>query len=240
MPKAKKLETDETRPAITESLNCDAIDVTTRSYDFSSATWSESLDADGTGWEVIYPTFEDADAEECSRFLDSCGRDVPPRSAHLISEEGAPEEFDDDAHLEELREACEKACEEARDDDAYSPMMSYAWPIPGCDLDGANALRLALDGECMTLVSIDGEPHLALTGGGMDLSWSIARSYVALGYWPPATLTLPDFAESHFDYRLALILAESQRIAETWIARKRERTAQLIEKARADGKKART
>jgi len=73
---------------------------------------------------------------------------------------------------------------ESDDPDRWFPMMNCFYPITD---------RLELPEkpwevlECTTIVDIEGMDGyaLALTGGGMDLSWEICRSFVNLGLLPP-------------------------------------------------------
>jgi hypothetical protein len=77
------------------------------------------------------------------------------------------------------------------------PMMNYlyALPIPLEDAEIRDALGdLPL---CVVTLTdaINGEDtFLALTGGGMNMSWYIVEAYVRLGYLPPAYFDLPAFA----------------------------------------------
>lgn len=68
---------------------------------------------------------------------------------------------------------------------AEGPMMNYWYPCPAAGDDPVvAAARLASLPLCV--VEVDGEWGLALTGGGMDLTWSIVEAYVRLGQLPPA------------------------------------------------------
>jgi hypothetical protein len=83
---------------------------------------------------------------------------------------------------------CPKCGEES--DLVEGPMMNYFYPCPfrGSMEDAA----MALGQTCLCVVELgDGTRGLALTGGGMDLSWEIARAYVSLGFLPPAHIRLP-------------------------------------------------
>lgn len=62
------------------------------------------------------------------------------------------------------------------------PMMSYYYELPTDPSDAAIAELVELP---VCVVYIDGEPGLALTGGGMDLSWEICEAFMRLGYLPP-------------------------------------------------------
>jgi hypothetical protein len=83
---------------------------------------------------------------------------------------------------------------------AEGPMMSWYWAIED-DADDFDENKLA---EMAALIKdlplcaiwLDGTLGVALTGGGMDLSWHIAEAFIRLGWFPPSSLTLPNF-----DYR---------------------------------------
>jgi hypothetical protein len=83
---------------------------------------------------------------------------------------------------------------------AEGPMMAWYWVVED-DADSFDEDRLAKMAGLITdlplcVVWIDGTLGLALTGGGMDLSWHIAEAFIRLGWFPPSSLTLPNF-----DYR---------------------------------------
>lgn len=118
---------------------------------------------------------------------------------HLSAEviDGVSREYDFSAGgLEDWIVAFQRTDEEIENGD-YEPMMNYLWPLP----EGFNvpeAVKQDLDN--MTVVEVRENPHdgmfLALTAGGMDLSWSIARTYVNLGLLPPASMgRLPAMAD---------------------------------------------
>jgi hypothetical protein len=65
--------------------------------------------------------------------------------------------------------------------------MAYAYPVDTMDYDDAAAFNLVHGVHgCVSAVSLPGGGFgLALTGGGMDLSWQICDAFVAAGYLPP-------------------------------------------------------
>lgn len=82
------------------------------------------------------------------------------------------------------------------------PMMDYFYPLPHRfkpDKDTVDVLaQLPL-----CLANPEGKWGLALTGGGMDLTWEICSAYILLGYYPPFEFCdLPGMAgiENHRDY----------------------------------------
>lgn len=64
----------------------------------------------------------------------------------------------------------------------WQPAMNLLYPLPG-NFEVPGDWREALCN--MTIVQVDGEPYLALTGGGMDMTWYIVETYMRLGLYPP-------------------------------------------------------
>jgi hypothetical protein len=72
-----------------------------------------------------------------------------------------------------------------RTDLAEGPMMNYWYPCPAVE-DNPQDAATKLLGLPLCVVEVDGEWGLALTGGGMDLTWEIIEAFVRLGQLPPA------------------------------------------------------
>jgi hypothetical protein len=118
------------------------------------------------------------------------------------------------------------------------PMMNYAYSLPCFDLIPVCLVQFT--GE-----DVDGDEEwsLALTGGGMDLSWEICLAYVKLGYVPPrdfwrfpkmASMKLtPEknrvlrAAERGLRYEISSLRSDKQRIADirAWMKANSERRA---------------
>ncbi|HTQ47487.1 MAG TPA: hypothetical protein VMI75_32245 [Polyangiaceae bacterium] len=99
------------------------------------------------------------------------------------------------------------------------PMMNYYYP---CTIgDEAEAARTLAD-TCLCVVRVNGETGLALTGGGMDLSWEIkCEAFMLLGHLPPVHFAdLPGMAGKDVDSkRNRWIVAgclKSCRVAASW------------------------
>lgn len=124
-------------------------------------------------------------------------------------------------------------CDEHFDSYDDGPMMAYFYPLP--DFGRFRAEDAAkLEGLPLCLVQFtaggwddynspdDSLPEwaLALTGGGMDLSWEIAEAHMRLGYLPPLfTSRLPRFAGKDYGSpRNQWIIAGCKRTAETTAA----------------------
>lgn len=99
--------------------------------------------------------------------------------------------------------------EEAEDDDGNpitntcegyvptfeGPMMN-AWHACG-DIRDPRAAAKALDGLPLCLVYVDGGYGIAMTGGGMDMSWYLVEGFCRLGFVPPAYFRLPIMGERY-------------------------------------------
>lgn len=87
---------------------------------------------------------------------------------------------------------------------AEGPMMSYWYP---CDVkkDPEGAAEKIL-GCSMCVVRVGDVYGLALTGGGMDMSWEICAAFIRCGYLPPLKYAsgLPRMAGGVTDGRLVL------------------------------------
>lgn len=70
------------------------------------------------------------------------------------------------------------------DEDDWMPVMNYLYPLPHGGVRTTKAWHRVMC--CTTVVEVGGETYLALTGGGMDLSWEICVAYLQCGYLPPA------------------------------------------------------
>lgn len=115
--------------------------------------------------------------------------------------DGEPRHYDFRGHTAKWDVAFERTDEEVNEEQ-HAPMMNTLWPLPD-NFEIPDDVRDRLDN--MTVVSVYGGPirdgtFLALTGGGMDMSWAIARTYVNLGYLPPAALgKLPEMGGMDFN-----------------------------------------
>lgn len=104
----------------------------------------------------------------------------------------------EDYHWREREEFTEweipfEQTDEELESEAFEPMMDYRYLLPNfedkLDKMSMKEAKNAVDrAGNMTLVKdmVDEKYYLALTGGGMDLSWDIAKGHINLGYLPPA------------------------------------------------------
>ena len=92
------------------------------------------------------------------------------------------------------------------------PMMNYFYP---CDWRGSieDAARKISDLPVCAIETSDGT-GLALTGGGMDLSWGICEAFIALGFLPPVHFcgSLPNMSGKNLkDEGTCKVLAAARR-----------------------------
>ena len=99
--------------------------------------------------------------------------------------EAHPEEAEKDGHDVDGGEVT--YLDEVIDD--WQPMMNYAYPLI-CDptRNGDEAIIKVCRETCLTIMCKDETYYLALCGGGMNLSQSIARAYQRLETWIPLAL----------------------------------------------------
>jgi len=101
--------------------------------------------------------------------------------------------------------------------DSNTPMMSYFYPLPFHeDFDQEDARAIKDICLCLVYFNDSEEYALALTGGGMDLSWQIAEAHIRLGYLPPRHfVNLPKFGGSTKDARKTVIINAFLRVLES-------------------------
>ena len=212
-----------------QTLYCDNVDSKPRDFDFSQGYADR--------WEVIEPDFDSWSAERCVEYAANAGfdldMDITEREALVEALESLGIAcFDDEsdellreaflesvtsgdwANIDEWREAC---AADWRDNGRGDPMMNYAYPITLRGDASKAATKLELASLPLTLVSIDDETHLALTGGGMDLSAEICEAYILLGQRPPVHFCkVPRMGGTRYSQAFLATLVESCEIAQRW------------------------
>lgn len=105
---------------------------------------------------------------------------------------------------------------------AEGPMMNYFWPVHNRGNLEEMAVSIADLPLCVVEFEDSGEIGLALTGGGMDLSWEIAEAYIRLGYRPPVSLDLPGMSgrgESEHDQDIVQAVVDAKQARAANLAR---------------------
>lgn len=114
------------------------------------------------------------------------------------------------------------------------PTMGYYYPV---DIDDERKAAIALADTCLCVVTVNGQTGLALTGGGMDLSWEIAGAFVTLGFLPPVHFSgLPAVCgkgTSPRDIHTAKAAMRSIKVAKGWLDSKAEATKRSMEFAKS-------
>jgi hypothetical protein len=179
----------------------DAIGVKPVEFDFSKG-YTET-------WDLVYPSFDGVSLAECHDYLDDKGADMPDPNpwemdrddlAEALTDAGI-EVYDhetvdvlraavianiDDGTIDGIDDWREKCRDSAVENpDEWTPMMNYYYPLPRFEGDAGKAQLTVSKTGCCVVVTIGDETALALSGGGMDLSWDICRAYIALNYYPP-------------------------------------------------------
>lgn len=127
-------------------------------------------------------------------------------------------------------DSCEEEGVEPLDDEGRSgPMMNYHYPLPDVDrVGGAEEAASSIADLPLCVVDwMDGTYSLALTGGGMDLSWEICEAFTRLGFLPPLHFCdLPKMAYDESTYVVAAC-KRSADIAAGWAASTSARLAEF-------------
>jgi len=90
--------------------------------------------------------------------------------------------------------------------ESNQPMMNYYYPLPDrYDFDDEDARKINHLPLCIIYFTESEEYALALTGGGMDLSWQICEAYICLGYYPPVHFRLPRMGKYATEKNLAIV-----------------------------------
>lgn len=145
------------------------------------------LDDNGAGEELWCHTFGST----------VCGDD-PPGSLETDEDSDTAEPEDD---WEEKKYHVSWDGESGPEDGLEGPMMNYYYPLDVCSRFDPKDAAINLVGVPLCLVEFeDGDYALALTGGGMDLSWEICEAFIRLDQYPPTHFCdLPDYKNSDDD-----------------------------------------
>jgi hypothetical protein len=132
-----------------------------------------------------------------------------------------------------------KLTDEERENEEFQPMMNYLYPLEDFERRKTRfsdkELKKALDeAGSVTLIrrNDDGEYYLALSGGGMDLSWDICAAYVNLSYLPPFTFCeeLPEYSgEKYNDAKHQNVIFACQRSV-SFVEARAKRAQQELQK----------
>jgi len=128
---------------------------------------------------------------------------IQPYSVEDFEKYGDPYEYSEEAE-EKLGYGSFEDMEQSN-----QPMMNYLYPIgEGDEFDSEDAKAIDSLNVCLVYFTESEEYALALTGGGMDLTWDIVEGYVRLGYLPPVHFSrLPKYAGHKMNPRRRVIVS---------------------------------
>ena len=188
----------------TIDMSCAAVDVKPRNVDWSTVDWFASDDRNAL--------FEAVRCQECNKRV-------------VFVNGGGGEPHND------VVGAIKSRCA-GHVPSADGPMMNYWYPL-GYEIDDAKAQELAkkIVDLPLCVVKLNDEYGLALTGGGMDLSWQICEAYMRIGSLPPTHFTPPAMCgrgTSKVDRWIVRGYLRSCRIAAGWAKRSAERAREAV------------
>ena len=158
----------ESFPSV-EDMSGDAVAETPEDRD-----WSE-------GYSETWDYVAASRCEECGEIVMGVREGDYPTHAEAVRDNPPPDADED---------APECTCE-GNVSGASPPMMSYLYRLPRVH-DAEAAARAIVDLPLCIVTDGEGEiAGMALTGGGMDLSWEICEAYMRLGSLPPTHFRLP-------------------------------------------------
>lgn len=111
---------------------------------------------------------------------------------------------------------------------AEGPMMNYWYPVDVIDESNAAEAAYILRNLPLVVVMVDDQWGIALSGGGMDLTWEIAAAYCALGMLPPVHFAdLPRMAHEDTTRNRYVFIAmhRSLSVMQSWMVQRTERLA---------------
>jgi hypothetical protein len=202
---------------------------TLRTDYITSVPLNYSFSLHETDGEAAWESMEAVVCEDCGRWI------VDGDDHGYVDADGNPAgaDFDPDDDPENHPgsfSSCPRTGDSFRDfREAEGPMMNYLYPISEDAFTSTHA-HLIADLPLCLVQSADGV-FLALTGGGMDLSWEICEGYILLGYLPPSHFWLPAMADKILDERTARIVAavaRSNEVLNGWANRRRAETERFF------------
>lgn len=205
-----------------DRLYVDSVHVTSVNRD-----WSEGHDET---WDFI----EAPECPECGTYARwTSGADLADQLADVDAIESAS--FSNDV-WEAWRcpnPECDSFGEET-EAESEGPMMSCSYALPDKSwgstggYDQSDAEKIVHLPLCIVTFEDTGDQALALTSGGMDLSWEISEAFMRLGHLPPlAYCDLPAMAGMKMDERRRWVLAGCLRSCDV-AAAQAQRTADRL------------
>ena len=184
-------------------LRTDALLVETRRFLFEREFYATGGDPRPgvTDWRTVSPDFSATSLAGLRRYVDLFDLAQHDHVAEQLEQLDLPPVGDDDdrpSYEAEFR----AAVQDLADDADHAPLMRYVYPLEReFSYEEARQLQARLLISPWSIIVVElitafGSEHaLALTGGGMDMTWDICGGYVVAGMLPPfAHCRLPNFA----------------------------------------------
>jgi hypothetical protein len=191
-----------------ETLSVGALDARSRLVE----SWSDEFEDRLSYVEAFECEHEDDNGTTTYHLLNAGGFTYAVRHGEsLYSRETGGDDQLPDGLLEQLLEV------EPYEHGSEGPVMNFLWPVEHARVTPADAAYNLRD--LPLCVVVDGYDEneivgLALTGGGMDLSWEIAQAYISIGFLPPlALLDLPNMAGPHPAWKRDVVAAYRRGLA---------------------------
>jgi hypothetical protein len=201
-----------------------ATEVTSTQYD-----WYPEPDSGAVGWPEAWDVVRAVKCPSCRKFVAEEDEEVENPEWQQLKDQAPDEEPDVEEFVEVEAGACanpecDRFTEEADPSDTeVAPMMNYYYKLPNHHTFGPSDAR-KLEGLPLCIVTfgrgqgaLEDEQALALTGGGMDLSWEICEAFMRLGFLPPAAFA-----------RVPAMAGKPRGPVDLWVLEGVERTGEVI------------
>lgn len=248
LPFYMEAHTDMPLPFALDELYGEFVDAKPQSADWSEG-WCETWDYIEA--EKIYLDYTDFNALELK--CEWCGELVgvfAGRLHHMVHIEvydGDNDECDDiklelepNQRLLEIRDtdvimgAAGSGSIEAFEQEIQlgGPMMNFRYPIRLDRVGGqVDAAFVLIDLPLVVITDPEGgEDFIALSGGGMDLSWEICEAYMRLGYLPPTHFNPERMCKEDSELNRAIVAAyqKSCEVQISWLERRAKQAGEAI------------
>lgn len=138
----------------------------------------------GTGyvdqWDIVLPSTDEFTFEQCKNLI---------TEYYIDFDKFVPYE-DDEEENEDLKtdwiEGAQELISEYHNENMhlFEPMMNYFTEL---EYEDSQEMANKFFDSCFTVIEFnDGTCGVALTGGGMDMSWEICKAFIDAGFYPPA------------------------------------------------------
>lgn len=215
-------------------LNCDTVDCMP-----VDVNWQELAGENCEGWKAVQPStcFEQDNDGDQGDYINAYNawrcKDCEARFENTLTYNNG-----DDSEYEGCPWCESDKIEEygVPQPESLNPMMDYYYPINLSRYDAQEIATIIDETGPLTLIEFsDGNHGLALTGGGMDLSWEICEVFVAIGFLPPVHFCkLPNVAGKDYDSEKTQLViaacAKSCEVKQRWVQNNIDDLNRLLER----------